>query len=207
MTSFRDIFVTATYLKKSSRQKSLASREKHFSDSGLPQSAHWTHFECQALSRTFNKKRSVIGLLQPAHSCIFLYSPSLLNGVAREISFQKNHRSFQVVVTISMCHCRLGPDLAGCRCFDEYAMFLDRYRHPTMQEPNCRRFAKQLNIIICNLRDDLRDTRARCQCKRAMFIRGQLVVCESRYYDRTVTIARLGDIVNRRPVGFGWRQL
>ena len=106
MTSFRDIFVTATYLKKSSRQKSLASREKHFSDSGLPQSAHWTHFECQALSRTFNKKRSVIGLLQPAHSTIFLYSPSLLNGVAREISFQKNHRRFQVAVTISMCQCR-----------------------------------------------------------------------------------------------------
>ena len=89
MTSFRDIFTTSTYLKKSSRQKSLASREKHFSDSELPQSAHWTHFECQALSRTFNKKRSVIGLLQPAHSTIFLYSPSLLNGVAREISFQK----------------------------------------------------------------------------------------------------------------------
>ena len=61
----------ATYLKKSSRQKSLASREKHFSDSGLPQSAHWTHFECQALSRTFNKKRSVIGLAQPAHSTMF----------------------------------------------------------------------------------------------------------------------------------------
>ena len=89
MTSYRDIFVIATYLKKSSRQKSLASREKHFSDSELPQSEHWTHFECQALSRTFNKKRSVIGLLQPAHSTIFLYSPSLLNGVAREISFQK----------------------------------------------------------------------------------------------------------------------
>ena len=106
MTSFRDIFVTATYLKKSSRQKSLASREKHFSDSELPQSEHWTHFECQALSRTFNKKRSVIGLLQPAHSTIFLYCPSLLNGVAREISFQKNHRSFQVAVTISMCQCR-----------------------------------------------------------------------------------------------------
>ena len=116
MTSFRYIFVTATYLKKSSRQKSLASREKHFSDSELPQSEHWTHFECQALSRTFNKKRSVIGLLQPAHSTIFLYSPSLLNGVAREISFQKNHRSFQVAVTMSMFHCRLGPAiLAGCR--------------------------------------------------------------------------------------------
>ena len=189
MTSFRDIFVIATYLKKSFRQKSLASREKHFSDSELPQSEHWTHFECQGLSRTFSKKRSVIGLLQPAHSTIFLYSPSLLNGVAREISFQKNHRSFQVAVTISMCHCRLRPNLAwhavgvlmDIRCFSP-DIGVQPYRNRTA-----------ISVTIYA-------TRVRCLYTGNSW-------GESRDYDRTVTIARLGDIVNRRPVAFGWRQL
>ena len=60
----------STHLKKSSRQYSFASREKHFSASGHPQSEHWTHLECQARSRTLRRNRSVIGLSHPAHSAI-----------------------------------------------------------------------------------------------------------------------------------------
>lgn len=54
------------YLKKSFLQYSLPSREKHFSVKLHLHSQHCTHLTCQALSSTLSRKRSRIGLSQPA---------------------------------------------------------------------------------------------------------------------------------------------
>lgn len=56
-----------TYLKKSFLQYSLESLLKHFSVSGWVHSQQRTHEACHALSRTFSKNLSKIGLLHPAH--------------------------------------------------------------------------------------------------------------------------------------------
>lgn len=56
-----------TNLKKSARQNSFPSREKHFSVKFCLHSQHWTHFACQALSRTFKRNLSKIGRSHPAH--------------------------------------------------------------------------------------------------------------------------------------------
>lgn len=63
-----------TYLKKSVRQYSLPSLEKHLSVRGHRQSEHWTHFTCHALSNTFNRNRSRIGRSHPAH-CTAAFLP------------------------------------------------------------------------------------------------------------------------------------
>lgn len=59
--------LSQAYLKKSFLQYSLPSREKHFSVKLHLHSQHWTHLTCQALSSTLRRKRSRIGLWQPAH--------------------------------------------------------------------------------------------------------------------------------------------
>lgn len=61
-----------TYLKKSVRQKSFPSLEKHFSARVFWQSQHFTHFACQALSSTFRRNRSRMGESQPAHNTILM---------------------------------------------------------------------------------------------------------------------------------------
>lgn len=66
-----------TYLKKSFRQYSFPSLEKHLSLSAEPQSEHCTHCTCQARSRTFSRYRSMMGPWHPAHSCIVLSSFSI----------------------------------------------------------------------------------------------------------------------------------
>lgn len=58
--------MTRAYLKKSFLQYSLPSREKHFSVKLHLHSQHCTHLTCQALSNTLSRKRSRIGLSQPA---------------------------------------------------------------------------------------------------------------------------------------------
>lgn len=55
-----------SHLKKSFLQYSLPSREKHFSVRLHLHSQHCTHFTCQARSSTLSRKRSRIGLSQPA---------------------------------------------------------------------------------------------------------------------------------------------
>ena len=69
---WRTIYYTqlVIYLKKSERQKSLPSREKHFSARCEPQSVHVTQAVCHGLSKTFNKNLSVIGRSQPAQACV-----------------------------------------------------------------------------------------------------------------------------------------
>lgn len=59
-------FFPRSYLKKSFLQYSLPSREKHFSVKLHLHSQHCTHLTCQALSSTLSRKRSRIGLSQPA---------------------------------------------------------------------------------------------------------------------------------------------
>lgn len=63
-----------TYLKKSFRQQSLPSLEKHFSVRLHLHSQHWTHFACQDLSSTFKRNLSRIGRSQPAQRTIFMSS-------------------------------------------------------------------------------------------------------------------------------------
>lgn len=65
LRSFPGTFPRA-YLKKSFLQYSLPSREKHFSVKLHLHSQHCTHLTCQALSSTLSRKRSRIGLSQPA---------------------------------------------------------------------------------------------------------------------------------------------
>ena len=61
-----------TYLKKSALQNSFPSREKHLSVSLDLHSQQCTHFTCHGRSRTFNRNRSKMGPLQPAHICTML---------------------------------------------------------------------------------------------------------------------------------------
>lgn len=63
---FSSCHLIRPYLKKSFLQYSLPSREKHFSVKLHLHSQHCTHLTCQALSSTLSRKRSRIGLSQPA---------------------------------------------------------------------------------------------------------------------------------------------
>ena len=60
-------------------QYSFPSREKHFSVKLHLQSQHWTHLTCQALSRTFRRNLSSIGLSHPAQwTIVFGLAPTIL---------------------------------------------------------------------------------------------------------------------------------
>lgn len=65
-----------SYLKKSFRQNNLPSLEKHLSVRVVLQSEHCTHFACHALSKTFSRKRSRMGLSHAAHCTIALGPPT-----------------------------------------------------------------------------------------------------------------------------------
>jgi len=72
-----------SHLKKSSRQNSWPSREKHLSVRGHLQSEHWTQLMCQTRSSTFNKNRSSIGPSHPAHISSMVGVPSRCTSLSR----------------------------------------------------------------------------------------------------------------------------
>lgn len=79
-----------THLVKSSLQYSFPSRLKHFSERLLLQSAHFTHFACQARSKTLKMNRSSIGISQPAQrdNVIMVY---IKNKNPEVVESKKNH--------------------------------------------------------------------------------------------------------------------
>lgn len=88
---FSSCHLLRPYLKKSFLQYSLPSREKHFSVKLHLHSQHCTHLTCQALSSTLSRKRSRIGLSQPAQWTMALAGLQTPADEARTHSLSLSH--------------------------------------------------------------------------------------------------------------------